>query len=272
MSVTRVEEWLRDPYGTYARYLLRLRKLDEPGLAFGAREMGSLLHKVFERAALDPAPPTRARLDALFDALAPECGLVGAERRFWSAAVAGAFDWFSAFDAERRAKGAVASVEVEGGFALDGVEPPFTLTARADRIDVLHDGRVAIFDYKSGKAPTENQDEIFALQLALTGCVVEAGGFQSIGPRTLAWYEYLRVLHRNGKEDGWRREGDEARAALVNAERELRRWIAQYDDPATPYASQPRAEFVNDYGDYDQLARRKEWAAAEEVDGDGGVA
>ncbi|MEM8987253.1 MAG: hypothetical protein AAGC95_11070 [Pseudomonadota bacterium] len=38
--------------------------------------------------------------------------------------------------------------------------------------------------------------------------------------------------------------------------------IASYDDPKAPYLSQPRPQFQNAYGDYDHLARRKEWAAA----------
>lgn len=270
-SVTRIEKWLRDPYSIYALYLLGLRKLDEPGAAFGPREMGNLLHKVFERAALASAAPTVQSLNALYDALAPEYGLSEADRRFWSASVAQSFDWFAQFDAERRGEGRVGAVEGKGEWTLGGIDPPFTLTATADRIDILNDGRAAIFDYKSGTLRTEKQDKTFSPQLALTGAIVEAGGFAGPGARRVARYEYLKIANRSEDEakNGWGREGDDADAAIRDAEARLRALIAAFDDPGAVYHSQPRPQFTDDYGDYDQLARRKEWGAAEDG-GDGG--
>ena len=35
--------------------------------------------------------------------------------------------------------------------------------------------------------------------------------------------------------------------------------IHKFADPATPYLSQPRPQFLNRFGDYDHLARVKEW-------------
>jgi len=37
--------------------------------------------------------------------------------------------------------------------------------------------------------------------------------------------------------------------------------IERYDNPRTPYLSRPRPDFAG-YGDYDHLARLKEWAVA----------
>lgn len=272
VSVTRVEKWLRDPYSIYAMYLLRLKKLEDPGIEFGPREMGSLLHKVFERAALADEPPSPAGLQALYDKLAPEFGLNDAERRFWSAAVAESFDWFAGFDAERRKVGALAIAEGHGSWTVSGVLPSFALTAIADRIDVLNDGRVALFDYKSGKLRTEKQDNSFSPQLSLTGAMIRAGAFEAIGAREVARYEYLKSLNRDDdkKKNGWGREGDEAAGAINDAEGRLRALVAAFDNPQAVYHSQPRPEFIDDYGDYDQLARRKEWGAAEDGDDGGG--
>ena len=41
-------------------------------------------------------------------------------------------------------------------------------------------------------------------------------------------------------------------------ERSLFERIRRYDDPRTPYLSQPRPSFAG-YGDYDHLARVQEW-------------
>lgn len=271
ISVTRVEKWLRDPYSIYAMYLLGLRKLEDPGIAFGAREMGSLLHKVFERAALAIEAPTPTVLQQLYDELSPEYGLSEADRRFWSAAVDQSFEWFAGFDAERRAEGRIAIAEGEGAWTLPAVDPPLKLTAVADRIDLLADGRAALFDYKSGKLRTEKQDDTFSPQLSLTGAMVKAGAFQGIGERDVARYEYVKTLNRadDERKNGWGREGANAAEAIRNAEARFRELIAAFDNPDAVYHSQPRPEFTDDFGDYDQLARRREWGAAEDG-GEGG--
>lgn len=272
LSVTRIEKWLRDPYSIYAMHLLRLRKLEEPGAVFGPREMGSVLHQVFERAAQAPEAPTPASLLTLYDEIAPEFGLKEAERRFWSAAIVQSFDWFASFDRARRTEGRIGAIEAKGEWRLPGLEPPFTLTAIADRIDILSDGRAALFDYKSGKLRTEKQDKTFSPQLALTGVIVEAGGFEGLGPRDVARYDYLKIANRSRdeKQNAWGLAGGEARAAIREAEARLRALIAAFDQPTAVYHSQPRPEFTDDYGDYDQLARRREWGAAEDGDGVGG--
>jgi ATP-dependent helicase/nuclease subunit B len=270
-SVTRVAKWLRDPYSAYAAYLLGLRKLDDPGGVFGAREMGSLMHKVYERAARTAAAPTRATLQEIFDEEAQAFGLGAADRRFWSVAVDDVFEWFMAFEGERRAEGKATVLEGEGRWTLPGIDPPFTLTARADRIDILKDGRAAIIDYKLGRPPSEKQLRYFSPQLSLTGAIVEAGGFSDIGERPVAYYAYHRLLNRErGAVDPSLAisEGD-ASAAIRDAADRLKAWVRKFDDPGMVYLSQPRPEFTDDFGDYDQLARRREWGATDD-DGDGG--
>jgi ATP-dependent helicase/nuclease subunit B len=41
----------------------------------------------------------------------------------------------------------------------------------------------------------------------------------------------------------------------------LRKLVEAYDKPETGYPSQPRAQYTDDYGDFDDLARRDEWSA-----------
>ena len=54
----------------------------------------------------------------------------------------------------------------------------------------------------------------------------------------------------------------EAADYVHNALEDLTRWIARFDDETMPYESQIRVQYVNDYGDFDHLARRGEWASA----------
>ncbi len=271
LSVTDIETWIRDPYAIYPKRLLGLRKLGEPGEAVGAREAGSLLHKVFERAGRAPQALTAASLRALLDEEAPRAGFTGAERAFWSGAFEEALDWFATFDASRRREGA-AHVEQTGSLTLAGVDPPFTLTARADRIDILAGGGASIIDFKTGEVPREKQDKYFSPQLPLTGVIVEAGGFADIGAAPVAGYRYIKVTNRHEQEakNELARDGDEAKAAILDAEHRLRAWIAHFDRADAYYLSQPRAQFVRFEGDYGQLARRREWMASEDADADGG--
>ena len=44
LPVTQIEMWMRDPYAVYARYILRLRALDELDAEPGAAELGTTVH------------------------------------------------------------------------------------------------------------------------------------------------------------------------------------------------------------------------------------
>lgn len=278
LPVTDIEKWIRDPYSIYAKRLLRLRPLDDPGAPPGPREVGSLLHRVFERAAMRPEAPTMEALRSLLDGESMRAGLIGADRAFWSVALDEALRWFAGFDAERRAKGR-SFVEQEGALTLKGVDPPFALTARADRVDVLEAGEAEIFDYKLSSLPTDKQDKTnFSPQLPLTAAILGAGGFTAIPARDVAAYRYLRMTGRVGdpEKDEFGRAGAEAQEAMREAEAALRNWIARFDDPKAVWRSKPRAQFIKRSGrqnadldtDYDQLARRREWMASEDAGGD----
>ena len=48
----------------------------------------------------------------------------------------------------------------------------------------------------------------------------------------------------------------------------LTKLIDLYDDPETPYESQVRSKYTNSWSDFDDLARRSEWAGMDGGDGD----
>ncbi|MGQ7520291.1 PD-(D/E)XK nuclease family protein, partial [Streptococcus suis] len=45
MSVTAIEDWLRDPYTIYARYILKLDPLDPVDMPLSAADRGSAIHE-----------------------------------------------------------------------------------------------------------------------------------------------------------------------------------------------------------------------------------
>lgn len=259
LYVTQVEKWLRNPYGIYARYVLGLRKLDALDEQFGARHVGNLLHKVYERAATENA--SRARLSELLDEESPVHGLGARERAFWRTGLEASLDWFSAFHADHLAVGAPAVLEQTGSLAIGAPAGPFVLSARADRIDLAHDGSVFLFDYKSGAIPTAPQMKTFRVQLPLTALIMEGGGFAQLGPRALGGFAYVKTYGVKSGGDMTAARGADAAAMVAKVGVDFAAWIAAFDDEATPYLSQPRPQFLDDHSDYDHLARRCEWNA-----------
>jgi len=262
--VTRIEKLLRDPYTIYARNILRLEKLDNHNEPLDARHIGNLFHRILQEFAEAPPPKDHdqsvALLHTLFAQHAPAFGLSSEHLPFWRQRAAAAFKWLSQWEAERRAEGAPAILEDKGvwSFIVDGRD--YTLGARADRIDILNDGAAFIIDYKTGTPPpTKRQTKKFSPQLPLTGLIATNNGFEKLGAIPVEGFEYVRVVSRTGKKaDDAGARGDEARALISEAETGLYELMRHFSDPSTAYPSQPRPQYMDDYGDYDHLARRRE--------------
>ena len=263
LFVTRVEKLLRDPYAVYARDILRLKKLDEHNEELDARHIGNLFHKILQLYAQTPPPDSHNEqingLLSLFDAHASAYGLTDSHIPFWRARAGKDFDWLAGWDAARRNASAPAVVEEKGrwAFVLDGQE--FALSAKADRIDKMHDGGAFVIDYKTGAPPTLRQTKKFSPQLPLTGLIVAHGGFEPLGAAPVVGFEYVRVVNRKGLSSDTVSANDaESGRLLEEAETGLHALLRHFNDPNTPYPSQPRPQYMDDFGDYDHLARRRE--------------
>jgi ATP-dependent helicase/nuclease subunit B len=262
--VTQIEKLLRDPYAIFARYILRLKKLDEHNEPLDARHIGNLFHQVLQSYAEASPPPSPTEritlLQSLFDQLAPEYGLTEEHLAFWRVRSSEAFTWLAQWDANRREQGNPVIIEGKGAWSFDIDGSAFTLSARADRIDMLNNGDAFIIDYKTGTPPpTRRQAKKFSPQLPLTALIVANGGFEEIGVVPVHGFEYVRIISRTGKKaDDAGANGDECAAMMAEAETGLRELILHFNNPSTPYPSQPRPQYTDDFGDYDHLARRRE--------------
>jgi ATP-dependent helicase/nuclease subunit B len=263
LAVTSVEKWVRDPYAIYARYCLALRVLDPLDADIDAMERGELFHAALERFAKefpkDLPPEAEARLVAIGrDVFAARMDRP-AVRAFWWPRFGEVAAWFVADERRRRAAGTYpCALEATGTLDLGG----FTLTARADRLDRAADGRLAVLDYKTGNPPSAKQVRAgFNPQLPLTAAIAARGGFPGVAAAPVGELAYVRL--GTPKVPGSRRvvATDADAAALAEAQLEaLKRLVAAYADPAQPYLSRPRPQFVKYDGDYDHLARWREWA------------
>jgi ATP-dependent helicase/nuclease subunit B len=171
----------------------------------------------------------------------------------WRPRLATLAPWFAEHLAETAAWRRL--MEVSGSAEFSGPAGIFTLTARADRIDIGADGTLTLFDYKTGTPPSARAvREGDALQLPLSGLIAKAGGFADAGGGAIGALSYVKLS--GGPEPGAVKTVADAaavEAALDQAEAILMDLIARYDLAETPY----RARASDD--DFAHLARSAAW-------------
>ena len=188
-AISHLERYLECPFKYFAAHVLRLdeERDDESGLS--PQERGQLIHDVFEEffAAWNQrggkaitaanlgeavelfetvAEATIAELPEADRALERTC-LLG------SAAAAGLAERAFNFEIEQDVDVVERLLEhrLDGEYDIAGTGGPRTLRlrAKADRIDLLHDGTLRVIDYKLGRAPKSAR----ALQLPVYGVCAE---------------------------------------------------------------------------------------------------
>jgi ATP-dependent helicase/nuclease subunit B len=280
LSVTEIEHWLRDPYTIYAKHILRLRPLDAVDTMPGARDRGSAVHdaiEAFTKASLHelPADALGVLLALGEKSFAPLKEFPEA-RAFWWPRFERVAHWFANWERERRGDIVEILAEIRGEIDIPMGEQTFKLTCRADRIERRADGTYALLDYKTGQIATASQvRQGLAPQLTLEAAIVQQGGFKDIPAGAhVAAMSYVR-LH-GGDPAGQEREivwkdttpQDEAAHAFARLTGLLRRFAVESE----PYRSMVHPMWTTRYGDYDHLARVKEWSASAGADNAGGDA
>lgn len=269
LSVTRIETWIRDPYALYAEKILDLRPLDPLDADPGAADRGSMIHEALERFVRQyprdlPEDAVERLIDIGRDVFGPTLAWPGV-RAFWWPRFKRIARWFVDQERRRRREGyRTMAVETWGEYPLPVSGRTFVLSAKADRIDRTPDGGLAIVDYKTGVPPSWPQvTSGLAPQLSLEGAMAAAGRFQGLKAGSVSDLVYLRLSGGRiaGEE---KRLGGETPEVCTMALEGLRRRVAVFWNPDTPYLSRPRPMFVGRFADYDHLARVLEWSAGGE--------
>ena len=269
LSVTDIENWLRDPYTIYAKHILRVTPLDPVDMSPGAAERGTMIHAAIgeftqnfaEKLPADPAAEIIALGRPHFATLEdfPEA------RAFWWPRFLRIARWFADWERARRPAIAQISAEIRGAIDIPLGDATFKLSGIADRIERNADGRYVILDYKTGSARTEKQVRTgLAPQLTLEAAILRQGGFKEI-PRDSSVAQIGYVLLKGGARPGEPKLIDFTEGtADTQADRALAKLAglaARFADESTPYRSLIHPMWTTHYGDYDHLARVKEWSA-----------
>ena len=259
ISVTSVDRLKGDPFAFYAQAMLGLRQLDPIDEDHSAKWKGTAVHKVLEDWLKEDDCNPEALLPRARELLASET-IHPMLRALWEPRLIEAINTIAVWQQDDRDEGRVPlRAEIDGETEIGSV----IVHGKADRLDRLADGSLAIIDYKTGKAPAQKAvDAGFALQLGLLGLIARAEGFPEVSgePRAHEYWSLTKDRDKFGKRVCPDR-GDPA-AFLAHAEahfREAARMWLTGDEPFTAKLNPAYAP----YGDYDQLMRLEEWYGRE---------
>ena len=278
LSVTQVQEWMRDPYALFAKKILGLKVLDPIDDRPNAAQKGIILHEALERFLTEDGevagPEGLIRLMSIGREVFEPVVSQPAVYAFWWPRFEKIAHWF--VDSHPVHSERYETVLVEGwaekAIETVGDPPVFTLVAKADRIDRNRsNGSLMVIDYKTGTVPTTRQMEAgFAPQLPLEAWLAEVGAFDGLVKAPVEDLVFWKLSGGTPVQEqkrplkdvsGVADEAVEGLAALVKA----------FADQNTAYLSNPRPS-VAGYGDFDHLARVKEWrdqAPSESSQGEG---
>jgi ATP-dependent helicase/nuclease subunit B len=261
ISFTSVRTLQLDPYALYAKQILDLPEPKAIGAPPGPAERGKALHTALQAFADGEHP---AVLLELCVSQLRAFGFDSARLRMEGARLKQTVVDYIAWSKALRAKGVTMRREVNAQHALEG---GFELFGRADALHEYANGEVAIIDFKTGEAPKSSEvSRGDQSQLVLEALAVLGGGFQGLEAATPHALTYVRI--GGPKMDVTTLDLKEPIAdfALKAGER-LVALLARYADETQPFLCKPRPQFLKRYGDsYDLLARRAEWANADEED------
>jgi ATP-dependent helicase/nuclease subunit B len=274
LSVSAIQNWMKDPYSLYASRILNLYPLKDLDMAPSAADKGTIIHDVLDEFMKNyrHEMPHDA-VDKLLE--------IGKEKfeeimdrpsvmAFWWPRFTQIAEWFVRNEQIRRAAGhKTMATECSGEMTFSSTAGPFTLKAKADRIDRLAEGGYAIIDYKTGGAPTAREIHAgYAPQLPLESLLARGGHFKEFPEGLVSELAYWKLS--GGKKIAEIKSFCETAKSKVaqmdvmavtdNASQGLKELVKTFDQQTTPYLNNPRPDALG-YGDYDHLARTKEWTA-----------
>lgn len=280
MSVTEIEDWLRDPYTIYAKRILRLQPLDPVDMPPSAADRGSAIHQVLgdfgiQYPAALPDNVEQVLRDIGQIHFAPLMDRPEARALWWPRFLRIA-SWFAGWERDRRLNVAAINAETRGEIHIPFDGGSFTLSCRADRIERRRDGTFAIIDYKTGRPPTDLQVRVgVSPQLTLEAAILRHGGFPGIAAgSSVSELAYVRLSGNKppGEHQNLPLKRDRSDAGISpddgadEAYRHLRTLIARFDDETQAFVSLSMPIWANRYGPYDDLARVREWTIIGEDD------
>ena len=257
-SVSRVTRLIRDPYSVYAQDILKLRPLSYPGAPMTAGLTGTAIHTAIEVCENNNNLKNLSTVitDTLVEAGA-DASLIALQQPLWNRAA----DFYLSWRQSRSNRVKNAWLEEEGKLKVY-LEDVYTLTGKADRIELLDDGSLAIIDFKTGQPKSRKMVESgLEPQLTLEAYIASQGGYTNVPAKPTAQIIYVSMAQGSSilKPTNGKPLDISPMDEAVKAFQGFEKLVTAYRDETQAYRSKPRVEFVWNVSDYDRLARRAEW-------------
>jgi ATP-dependent helicase/nuclease subunit B len=274
VSVTEIDNWLKDPYWIYAKKILKLKKFEQPGEDKSAAIKGTIIHETFDwfiKTYSNTLPDNALELllqkaHETFNEYINDASLWS----FWKPQMVHAFTATLNNETQWRKTAKPMKTEISGQTDIKNLNQTITITARADRIDrVTNDPQnaspathmnAAIIDYKTGGTFSKKGLETGQYpQLILEAHILAQGGFDDLSGIEASYlgYWFISAGSNIGKEIATRTDIPELVSDTVL---KLENFLDIFSQENTPYLSSPNPANALRYNDYAHLARIQEWS------------
>lgn len=248
-SVSSVRQLMQDPYAFFAQNILKLRPLPPMDDALSPADFGNLVHRGLELElrgmifADEGLQLLTERMMQAFERSACEMLIDTNSFEMWRVRLRGIAAWVASDALKARPILRNMWQEERGEIGWkDAAGNMLSLSARADRIDLRHDGSVELVDYKTGAIPSnakiKNGNEP---QLMLEAAIAAQGGFGCLAQSGAGHVSRLRLIKLTGRgegaEEGAIKHDDSFDLALSSQEllQNIQQMIEAMRQPNQPY-------------------------------------
>ena len=265
LSATKIERWMQDPYGIFVSTILKIRPLESVDAKAGPSDYGRMVHEALQKFVQNyptnmPPNPHQKLLD-FGQASFRKVRVQPEAYAFWWPRFERLARYFIEQEGKTRRHITTTYAEITGTTTIDLVSGPFTLTTRADRINMRADGKVDIIDYKTGALPTAPKIlDGSKPQLLLEALIALDNGFEEIETREV---NSIITIQLSGTSITGNHRTIQSGISTKAAEllSRLTKLIESFDNEKTPYHFVPHNDFAPQHNEFEHLARMKEWLA-----------
>lgn len=269
LSITDIENWIRDPYAVYSKHILKVRPLPPLKRKTDAAVKGTLYHEILAefvqgwKGTIDEN--AYENFFEIADKAFENIKLADEVKAVWRPRFNNVASDFLEYEKSSREhiKESHCEVSVSEGMKIGASD--FYITGRADRINLLKDGTLQVIDYKTGSTLSVKEVKTLSPQLSLEGLLAQKGRFENIKAASVSSLNYIQLKEGNFADKDMTAK-DAASDIIEKVEKNLIEHVAAYENEEQGYISRYAPKFEqNKSGDYDHLARVREWSIGEEA-------
>jgi ATP-dependent helicase/nuclease subunit B len=248
ISVTSLELLIRNPYGFFARNILKLYPVKELSLESMNAEFGVMIHKIISMYNSSSKDFLDIAEQELEDSSVNEF-----IKNLWWPKICSIAKAYTTFDQNRRENIKSIHSEIHGEMLMKIEGKEYKVTAIADEIIVTKDNKAYILDYKTGTVPSA-KDVLSGLapQLIVEGLILQNGGFKGLPKHTPSQVVFIKL----SSSDPFLSE-----ISLNDIDFELhygglKNLLLHYIAADSSYPPSPNKNYSPKYDDYKHLGRK----------------